>query len=117
MKILLVALMSVALVLNSFGAPLIYKATKKIETNSVYEELATVDVSGYKNIRVGISLVGGSESPHHIQFYALEDDTSFPMDSMILKTTNSISLTTVSNKIKISADATGTYKIYIWGAQ
>lgn len=117
MKIILGLFLCLVFVVNSFGVPLIYKATKKVETKEEYAELALVDVSGYKNIRVGISLVGGSEIAHPIQFYAVEDDIAFPMDSMSLYTTNSISLNTVSNKIRISANITGTYKIYIWGAQ
>lgn len=52
--------MCFAFVLNSFGAPLVFKITKKIESKE-FVELATVDASKFRQIRVLIKRVEGSD--------------------------------------------------------
>ncbi|MGB7208763.1 MAG: hypothetical protein WBD27_08915 [Pyrinomonadaceae bacterium] len=62
MKFLALVLFFVFAVNNAFGSPLIYKVKKEINTSGLVE-LGNFDATKYKQIRIGIKVVGRDEKP------------------------------------------------------
>jgi hypothetical protein len=119
MKILGLILACFLLASNSFAA-LIFKTTKEIKSDGkIFVELATVDTSKFKQIRIGVIQVSGETGSvgSFINIDAIEDNDLIQIGGFNVYEFNagkSQILETFSNKIKISAQNSGTYKVFVW---
>ena len=119
-KILGAILACLILAGNSFALPVYFKTTKEIKADGEnFVELATVDVAKFKQIRVGVVQVGGVISGYGnlIKIEAIEESDLIPVGGYTLNRINigrSEIIELFSNKIKISARDSGTYKVFIW---
>ena len=119
-------LISLALVFvfiqNLAASPLIFKITKEVKISNPDKlfDIATVDVSKYKQIRVGVLIKGKlADYGNTVFISAVEGEDLIMIGYVYVESTggNSVLFDVPSNQIKISAKQSGTYKIYVWGTQ
>jgi hypothetical protein len=114
-RYLILILVSVS---TATGSPLIFKTEKTIKNQNEkqFAELAVVDVSKYRQIRVAVQAVPSGEGLIRIE--GLEGSELIFIERILfndLYSGGSVFLETPPNKIRISVRESGTYKIFIWG--
>lgn len=115
------ALLFLFSVSECLASTLIFKTQKEVKTENSIVELAVVDVSKYKQVRVGVILVEPKkfEVPKFITVEALENEDLIFLESVGIsnyKLDNSKTIETPSNKIRISTMDKGTFKIFVWAS-
>jgi hypothetical protein len=124
------------LTLSGYGAQLVFKTEKTIQSDgNKFVELITFDSTKYSQIRVGI-LLGGEKAEeipnpnqgneltklkiadeNYIQCEAVENTDKIFIQGFFLQSNRSIIIDTPPNKLRLSANKSGTYKIYIWASE
>lgn len=104
---------------NSFGAPLIYKGKKEINSLDAHIELATVDVSKFKKIRFSLTFEPKSKEKqiNGYRVYGIESGEDVLIWGGLVNDGFSITLDVVPNKIKFTAEGRGVYQLYVWGIE
>ncbi|HQU83934.1 MAG TPA: hypothetical protein PKY59_12440 [Pyrinomonadaceae bacterium] len=120
-SILLFVLLFVFSVSDSFASTLIYKTQKEVKTKNDITELAVVDVSKYKQVRIGVILADSEkfDVAKILRIEAVEDTDSIYLDKLSVTDfyrSDSINLENVSNKIRITTKDLGVFKIFIWAS-
>ena len=105
------------------GLPLVFKGTKEIKSSDENElqELATVNAAAFREMRIGVALVGGSKkaASHNVRLYAVEgEDLIFLKDFSLSADfpSDSVDLERFPGRIRIMTKESGTYKIFIWAS-
>lgn len=115
MKILAI-LATLLFAVNSFAAPLVFKATKEIKSPDKHIELATVDTSKYSRLRFHIV-----HADQVSQFYLWAHFVEDGIENYWIQTnshgsyTSSIDLP--PSQIKFMVKGSGTFRIYIWAVE
>lgn len=127
LPLLTVLILTLSGVQLSFASPLVFKATKEITKKSSdfneFVELVGFDAIKYQKIRVGVLPVGLSEKDLQllvVKVEAVENSDATLLDKILFSDfypSGSVLIEIPSPKIKISANKSGTYKIFIWATE
>jgi hypothetical protein len=105
---------------NAFALPLVFKASKTIETVEDID-LIEIDTAKYRQLRVGVVYKNQKKeftrSPDRIWFYAVEDGEDFSIIGEISDGRDNsftASIDAPPAKIKIQVRGRGLYKVFVW---
>ena len=106
---------------TAHASHLVLKTEKTIEVkNDEFTELATFDGTNYNRLRIGVLPIGFSNFDMVVRIEAVEKTDSIFLDKILfskLYSSGSIVIDLATPKLKISADKSGTYKIFIWAIE
>lgn len=115
--------MAFVFTVNSYSMPLVFKVTKEIKTRNEFnfEEIAAFDSSKYKQLRISVLPVRNTDyADLFVKIEAVEDSDFLLLERFDFSSafpSKSISVDNAPAKIRVSANVSGAYKVFIWGIQ
>lgn len=119
MKILLLFTLIFVFVFNSLASPLVFKLTKaiQVEKGKEYAEIGTFNTGQYNKIRIAVVPSGeGFSRLNQIYLHAVEDEKPIYLQHYTFIGNYSVFMDTPPSSLRISANESGIYKVYIWGS-
>lgn len=119
MKVSMILLFVLALSLQSFASPLVFKLTKDIDSPDEYVELATIPAAKYQRVRVHVA----SSSPvFNASIGAVEaGEVLFLSGDSATVRSNAFRLNFLIDvpppSMRISVMGKGTFKVFVWAAE
>jgi hypothetical protein len=118
-EFLILVLFFVLSVNNVLTLHLVFKTQKEIRANDIDSvEIAIVDVSRFKKIRIGAYLVSDlKDTGNVIRVDGIEGEDLFMINTILINSMEfgrTERFETLPNRIRISTMHSGTYRIYIW---